>query len=123
MTAQNKFYRPESEKDTQNGYADLFLLPMTEIYKDMKHCYIIELKYAKGKDSDEVVSRLREEGIAQANRDADTKVVRRNVRFTTLHKIVVVYRGWKWWFVRRLSECERKIKWWQDSLQPFVDDD
>ena len=59
MTAQNKFYRPESEKDTQNGYADLFLLPMTEIYKDMKNCYIIELKYAKGKDSDEVVSRLR----------------------------------------------------------------
>ena len=31
MTAQNKFYRPESEKDTQNGYADLFLLPLTEI--------------------------------------------------------------------------------------------
>ena len=30
MTAQNKFYRPESEKDTQNGYADLFLLPLTE---------------------------------------------------------------------------------------------
>lgn len=104
MTAQNKFYRPESEKDTQNGYANLFLLPMTEIYKDMKNCYIIELKYAKGKDSDEVVSRLREEGIVQANRYADTEVVRRNVRFTTLHMIVVVYREWKWWFVRRLSE-------------------
>ena len=93
MTAQNKFYRPESEKDTQNGYADLFLLPLTEIYKDMKHSYIIELKYAKGKDSDEVVSRLKEEAIVQANRYAATEVVKRNVRFTTLHKIVVVYRG------------------------------
>lgn len=30
---------------------------------------------------------------AQANRYADTEVVRRNVRFTTLHKVVVVYRG------------------------------
>ena len=93
MTAQNKFYRPESEKDTQGGYADVFLLPMTEIYKDMQHSYIIELKYAKGKDSDEVVVRLCEEAIAQANRYADTEVVKRNIGHTTLHKIVVVYRG------------------------------
>ena len=93
MTAQNKFYRPESEKDTQGGYADIFLLPMLDIYKDMEHSYIIELKYAKGKDSDEVVARLREEAIAQANRYADTEVVRRNIGTTTLHKIVVVYRG------------------------------
>ena len=93
MTAQNKFYRPESEKDTQGGYADIFMLPMIDIWKDMLHSYIIELKYAKGKDSDEVVARLREEAIAQANRYADTEVVRRNIGTTTLHKIVVVYRG------------------------------
>ena len=93
MTAQNKFYRPESEKDTQGGYADIFLLPMIDIWKDMLHSYIIELKYAKGKDSDEMVARLREEAIAQANRYADTEVVRRNIGTTTLHKIVVVYRG------------------------------
>ena len=93
MTAQNKFYRPESETDTQNGYADIFLLPMIDIWKDMLHSYIIELKYAKSKDSDEVVARLREEAIAQANRYADTEVVKRNIATTTLHKIVVVYRG------------------------------
>ena len=93
MTAQNKFYRPESEKDTQGGYADIFMLPMIDIWKDMLHSYIIELKYAKGKDSDEVVARLREEAIAQANRYADTEVVKRNIGMTTLHKIVVVYRG------------------------------
>ena len=93
MTAQNRFYRPESEKDTQGGYADIFLLPLTGIYKDMLHSYIIELKYAKGKDTDEVVARLREEAIAQANRYADTEVVKRNIGHTTLHKIVVVYRG------------------------------
>ena len=93
MTAQNKFYRPESEKDTQGGYADIFLLPMTGIWKDMKHSYIIELKYAKGKDSDEQVARLREEAMAQANRYADTEVVKRNIGHTTLHKIVVVYKG------------------------------
>ena len=93
MTAQNRFYRPESEKDTQGGYADIFLLPMIGIWKDMKHSYIVELKYAKGKDSDEVVARLREEAITQANRYADTEMVKRNIGHTTLHKIVVVYRG------------------------------
>jgi len=93
MTAQNKFYRPESEKDTQGGYVDIFMLPMIDIWKDMLHSYIIELKYAKSKDSDEVVTRLREEAIVQANRYADTEMVRRNIGTTTLHKIVVVYRG------------------------------
>ena len=93
MTAQNRFYRPESEKDTQGGYVDIFLLPMTGIWKDMKHSYIIEMKYARNKDNDEVVARLREEAIVQANRYADTEVVRRNVGMTALHKIVVVYRG------------------------------
>ncbi len=93
MTAQNPYYRPESEKDTQGGYADIFLLPLTGIYKDMEHSYIIELKYAKGKDSDETITKLKEEAIAQALRYADTEVVRRNIAHTILHKIVVVYRG------------------------------
>ena len=47
MTAQNRFYRPVSEQDTQEGYVDIFLCPMLEIYSDMKHSYIVELKYAK----------------------------------------------------------------------------
>ena len=93
MTAQNPYYRPESEKDTQGGYANIFLLPMIGIWKDMLHSYIIELKYAKGKDGDEIVAKLREEAIVQANRYAETEVVKRNIGATTLHKIVVVYRG------------------------------
>lgn len=93
MTAHNKFYRPESEKDTQGGYADIFLYPMIDIWKDMQHSYVIELKYAKGKDSDEVVERLRREGIEQANRYAASENVQRSVGTTQLHKIVVVYRG------------------------------
>ena len=40
-----------------------------------------------------VVAKLREEAIVQANRYADTEVVKRNIGTTTLHKIVVVYRG------------------------------
>ena len=39
-----------TSKDSQEGYVNLFLHPLLDIYKDMSHSYIIELKYAKGKD-------------------------------------------------------------------------
>lgn len=93
MTAQNRFYRPVSEQDNQEGYADIFMYPLLDIYKDMLHSYIIELKYAKGKDSDEKVEHLRQEAIAQANRYAASETVQNAIGTTTLHKIVVVYRG------------------------------
>lgn len=93
MTAQNRFYRPVSEQDTQEGYVDIFLCPMLEIYSDMKHSYIVELKYAKYKDSETRVEELRREAIAQADRYAETETVKRGIGTTRLHKIVVVYKG------------------------------
>ena len=93
MTAQNPFYRPVSEADTQEGYVDIFLCPMLEIYSDMKHSYIVELKYAKYRDPETRVERLRQEAIAQANRYAETETVKRAIGDTQLHKIIVVYKG------------------------------
>ena len=95
MTAQNRFYRPISEQENQEGYADIFMFPLLDIYKDMLHSYIIELKYAKGKDSDEKVEQLRQEAITQAKRYADSETVQKAIGTTTLHKIVVVYQGMK----------------------------
>ena len=93
LTAQNRFYRPISEQDTQAGYVDIFLCPLLEIYSDMKHSYIVELKYAKYKDPESRVEELRQEAIAQANRYADTETVKNAIGNTKLHKIVVVYKG------------------------------
>lgn len=93
MTAQNRFYRPISEADTQSGYVDIFLSPMLEIYPDMSHSYIIELKYARYKDPESRVEELRAEAIAQTNRHADTDRVKNAIGTTQLHKIVVVYKG------------------------------
>ena len=55
MTSQNKFYRPISELDNDGGYADIFLSPLCDIYKDMVDSYIIELKYCKSQTTDELV--------------------------------------------------------------------
>ena len=70
-----------------------FLSPMLEIYPDMSHSYIIELKYARYKDSESRVKELRQEAIAQVNRYADTNRVKNAIGTTQLHKIVVVYKG------------------------------
>ncbi len=93
MTSQCKFYRPISELDNDGGYADIFLLPLCDIYKDMKDSYIIELKYCKSNTPDQQVEVLFKEASAQVCRYADSDIVRESVKTTTLHKLVVIYRG------------------------------
>ena len=93
MTCQNQYYRPISEKDTQEGYADIFLCPLLDIYSDMTHSYIVELKYAKSKDTDAHIQQLFKEAEVQVNRYAQSEVVTSAVKTTQLHKIVVIYRG------------------------------
>ena len=93
MTSQNKFYRPISELDNDGGYADIFLSPLCDIYKDMVDSYIIELKYCKNQTTDEQVKKLFEEASAQISRYADSDTVREAVKTTKLRKLVVIYRG------------------------------
>lgn len=93
MTSQCKFYRPISELDNDGGYADIFLSPLCDIYKDMVDSYIIELKYCKSSTSDEQVKQVFEEASAQICRYADSDMVRELVKTTQLHKLVVIYRG------------------------------
>ena len=93
MTSQNKFYRPISELDNDGGYADIFLSPLCDIYKDMVDSYIIELKYSKSQTTDEQVKKLFEEASVQISRYAESNMVREAVKTTKLHKLVVIYRG------------------------------
>ena len=93
MTSQNKFYRPISELDNDGGYADIFLSPLCDIYKDMVDSYIIELKYCKSQTTDEQVKKFFEEASTQISRYADSDMVREAVKTTKLHKLVVIYRG------------------------------
>ena len=93
MTCQNRFYRPISESDTQEGYADIFMMPLLDIYSDMLHSYIIELKYAKSKDPETRVEELRKQATEQVKRYSDTEMVKSAVKTTTLHRIVVVFHG------------------------------
>ena len=93
MTSQCQFYRPISELDNDGSYADIFLLPLCDIYKDMTDSYIVELKYCKSSTTDDQVKQLFKEASAQICRYADSDIVRESVKTTKLHKLVVIYRG------------------------------
>ena len=93
LTSQCRFYRPISELDNQNGYADVFLRPRCEIFTDMQHSYIIELKYLKSGASDAEMKAAVKKAEAQVCRYAETVNVNDNIGHTTLHKVYVIYRG------------------------------
>ena len=93
LTSQSRYYRPISELDNQNGYADIFLRPLHEIFTDMGHAYIVELKYLKSQASDTDVQAAVEKAKAQVCRYADTVNVNAHIAHTQLHKVYVIYRG------------------------------
>ena len=104
LTSLCRFYRPISELDNQNGYADIFLRPRQEIYDDMEHSYIIELKYLNSKATDAQVSSAIEQAKSQVCRYADTVNAKQQIGTTTLHKVYVVYRGVE------MVACEEVVK-------------
>jgi hypothetical protein len=93
MLYQNRFYFPQSEPDCNGGYADILLSPRLDNYPDMKHSYVIELKYAKPTEADGAVARKRQEAIVQVTNYAEARHAKELARHTQLHKLVVVFHG------------------------------
>ena len=93
LTSQCRYYRPISELDNQGGYADIFLCPRHEVFTDMEHSYIIELKYLKSQATDSEVRAAVKQAEAQVCRYADTLNVNERIGHTRLHKVIVVFRG------------------------------
>ena len=70
-----------------------FIRPRHEIFTDMEHSYIIELKYLKNHATDAEVEVATQQAEAQVCRYADTVNVNDNIGHTHLHKVIVIYRG------------------------------
>ncbi|MGM9689016.1 MAG: PD-(D/E)XK nuclease domain-containing protein, partial [Alloprevotella sp.] len=67
--------------------------PHCEIFTDMEHSYIIELKYLRSQATDTEVQTAVKQAQAQVCRYADTVNVNDHIGHTTLHKVYVVYQG------------------------------
>ena len=76
------------------GYCDFFLLPDKKRYPDVQHSYILELKYAARTATDSELEAQAEEGRRQLLQYSEDKVARRFAEGTTLHRVLLQFRGW-----------------------------
>ena len=81
------------ELEMSHGNCDFFLFPERTYYGDVPHSYIVEFKYAKAGAKKPTMEAQRKEGSDQLKRYAKDKKVPALAKGTTLHLILVQYRG------------------------------
>lgn len=99
----NSYYLIAPEVELNHGYCDLFLMPDLQRY-DVRHSYILELKYLSSKDTDAKAETQWQEAVEQIKRYAVAPKVRQLVQGTELHCIVMQFRGWE---LERMEEIEK----------------
>ena len=91
-------YNVYPEKELNQGYADLVLVPLPVQYPGIKYSYLVEFKYIKstedGKDiSQDAIKKLREEAEGQLNRYSADEKFKKAIGSTTLKKLVLIFSG------------------------------
>lgn len=77
------------------GFVDLYLAPFYARYHDMRHVYLIELKYLKrSEDSPAQRQKVIVEAQAQLQQYGQDARVRELLGLATLHPLILVYSGW-----------------------------
>ena len=112
----NDYYITAPELELNHGYCDFFLLPDHTHYAS-QHSYILELKVLSRKEFDEELKDVfKEDGspmkksekqwldaVEQIKRYADAPRVEALRQGTTLHKIIMQFKGWE---LARIEEIE-----------------
>jgi hypothetical protein len=90
------YFRVFSEAEQAGGFVDLYLAPFYFQYPDMRHAYLIELKYvSRAEDSPANRKRLLDDARAQLRRYAGDERVRTQLGEAELHPIMLLYSGWE----------------------------
>ncbi len=103
MTCLQNFYLPISEQDAgvksqrgqevSGGYADIYMQPRLDVYPDLEHSFLLELKYLPSSASDSEVQVARQTAIAQLTRYAQGLDIARTIGHTQLHRLILLWRG------------------------------
>ena len=81
------------ELEMSHGNCDFFLFPERHYYGDVPHSYIVEFKYVKKGAKKAELEAQRQAGVAQLKAYAKDKKIPALAKGTTLHLILVQYRG------------------------------
>ena len=95
------YYLMCPEIELNHGYCDIFLMPDRR-FDDVKHSYIVEFKYVNTNSSAQDVLNKFDEATAQLSTYAADAKVQNMTAGTTLHKIVMVFKGLD------LAKCEEE---------------
>ena len=95
MIVMNPYFNVYLEQDagSGNGYIDMFFYKKAPDI--VKHTYGVEFKYVHKVEGDAAVARKRDEAIEQIGRYSTSKFASEMTEGTTLHYLVVVYRGFE----------------------------
>jgi len=98
----NSLYVVYSEKELNQGFSDLAMVPMLLQFPAIQYSYIIEFKYLKPSDwgkegeiavPDEKIRQLVEEAKQQLNRYGQDEKFRASIGASTLKKLVLIFCG------------------------------
>ena len=90
----NPYYLTCPEVELNHGYWDFFLMPDLKRYPDIRHSYIIELKYLPMTATDEDAEKQWNEAVEQIRGYARGKVVRQMTEGTELHLVIAQIKGY-----------------------------
>ena len=90
----NPYYLTCPEVELNHGYCDFFLMPDLERYPDIRHSYIIELKYLPMTATQAEVDKQWHEAVEQIRRYAQGQVVHRMIGKTQLHLLIAQLKGY-----------------------------
>ena len=99
------YYLVEPELEMNYGYCDFFLLPDKKRYPDIGHSYILELKYAGRTTTDTELETQAEEGRRQLLQYSKDKIALQLAKDTTLHLILLQFRGWDLVKCEEIASC------------------
>ena len=94
----NSLYIAYSEKELNQGFSDLVMIPMIIQYPALKYSYLLELKYIKPTDFEkesgmEKIETLRLEAVKQLNRYILDEKFKKTIGQTTLKKLILIFSG------------------------------
>ncbi|MDY4551719.1 MAG: AAA family ATPase [Parabacteroides sp.] len=90
----NPYYLTCPEVELNHGYCDFFLMPDLQRYPDIRHSYIIELKYLPMTATEAEAEKQWKEAESQIRSYAEGSVVHRMTQGTTLHLIIAQLKGY-----------------------------
>lgn len=103
----NPYYLTCPEVELNHGYCDFFLMPDLKRYPDIRHSYIIELKYLPMTATDADAEKQWNEAEEQIRGYAQGKVVRQMTGGTELHLVIAQIKGYDLFKLDKVSP-------WQD---------